>query len=457
VRLNRLLRTAAFQFLALYAVVFGISVLALSVIVYWITQAALDRQFNARIESEAAVLAAQYRSNDLDRFESLLRERESPRKQRQFHYRLTGADQLPLEDTLNLSPPPSPGWSDRTRNDGAAGGPQEFRVLTIALDHGLSLSVGRDLSSIRDVGHAILVAFAWAFAATIVLGLLGGLFVSRRFLARVDSMTSAGQEIIDGNLKHRLPLHKTNDDLDFLALTLNRMLDRINELMESVRQVSSDIAHDLRTPLSRLRHRLEAALAAERTAAELSEAIAGAINETDGILSIFSALLRIAQIEAGTRRSAFACMDLSSLVNDLADAFAPSIQDEGKSLKIFIEPNISTIGDKELLTQLLANLLENAIHHTPAGTTIEMQLRSLPGRIQFVLADNGPGVPLEARDRLFDSFYRPEKSRTTPGSGLGLSLVKAVANLHNATVVLGDNKPGLRVELAFQNASAQAY
>jgi signal transduction histidine kinase len=202
---------------------------------------------------------------------------------------------------------------------------------------------------------------------------------------------------------------------------------------------------------------LEAALAAERTAEELSEAIAGAINETDGILSIFSALLRIAQIEAGTRRSAFARMDLSSLVNDLADAFAPSIQDEGKSLRTLIEPNISIIGDKELLTQLLANLLENAIHHTPAGTAIEVQLRSLPGRIQLALADNGPGVPPEARDRLFDSFYRPEKSRTTPGSGLGLSLVKAVANLHNASVVLGDNKPGLRVELAFQNASAQAY
>jgi signal transduction histidine kinase len=451
---NRLLRTAAFQFSALYAVVFGASVLVLGAIVYWITQTALDRQFNARIELEAARLASQYHRNSLEEFVSLLRERESPNKGRRFHYLLAGLGQQSIEDTLNLRPSPDFGWSDRTRDDGA-GGPQEFRVLTIALDHGLSLSVGRDLTSIRDVGQAIRSAFAWAFAATIVLGLLGGLFVSRRFLAQVDSMTSAVQKIIEGNLKHRLPVNETNDDLDVLAITLNRMLDRINDLMESVRQVSNDIAHELRTPLTRLRQRLEAALSTQRTAEELREAIAAGINETDSILSLFGALLRIAQIEAGTRRSAFARIDFSALVADLADVFAPSIQDEGKSLRILVEPGISIIGDKELLTQLLANLIENAIRHTPTGTAIDVQLRCLPGCVQLAVADDGPGVPAEVRGRLADSFYRPEKSRTTPGSGLGLSLVKAVANLHNVPLILGDNGPGFRVELEFKAANAQ--
>lgn len=449
-RLNRLFRTAAFQFSALYAAVFGISVLVLAAIVFWITQSALDRQFNARIESEATTLAAQYGRSDPERFVALLRERESPNKGRRFHYLLVGLDQT-FEDTLNLSPAPDLGWSDRSRNDGTAGGVQEFRVLTIALDYGLRLSVGRDLSTIRDVGHAILEAFAWAFAATIVLGLIGGVFVSRRFLARVDGMTIAVQAIIEGNIKHRLPVHETNDDLDVLARTLNRMLDRINELMESVRQVSNDIAHDLRTPLTRLRQRLEAALSCAQTAAELREAVSDAIDETNHILAIFGALLRIAQIEAGTRRSAFAGMDLSSLVSDVADAFAPSIQDEGRRLKTRIEPGISTIGDKELLMQLLANLIENAIRHTPPGTTIEVILQSSPGGIRLAVIDDGPGVSDDARNRLFDSFYRPETSRTTPGSGLGLSLVKAIANLHSAAISLRDNKPGLCVELKLPN------
>jgi signal transduction histidine kinase len=429
--------------------VFGASVLVLGAIVYWITQTALDRQFNARIELEAVRLAAQYHRNSLDEFVSLLRERESPNKGRRFHYLLAGLDQLPIEDTLNLRPSPDFGWSDRTRDDGA-GGPQEFRVFTITLDPGLSLSVGRELTSIRDVGQAIRNAFTWAFAATIVLGLLGGLFVSRRFLAQVDSMTSAVQKIIEGNLKHRLPVYETDDDLDVLALTLNRMLDRINDLMESVRQVSNDIAHELRTPLTRLRQRLEAALSTQRSTEELRDAIAAGINETDSILSLFGALLRIAQIEAGTRRSAFARIDFSALVSDLADVFAPSIQDEGKSLRTLVEPGISIIGDKELLTQLLANLIENAIRHTPAGTAIDLQLRCVPGGVQLAVADDGPGIPAEVCGRLADRFYRPEKSRTTPGSGLGLSLVKAVANLHNAPLILGNNEPGFRVELEFK-------
>jgi signal transduction histidine kinase len=446
VRLNRLLRTASFRFSALYAGVFGMSVLLLSAIVYWIIGAALERQLDARIEVEAAALLSQFQEDGLDAFETALRDRQTGSRGGTFRYLLAAPEQTPILGTLIVKTVPQPGWSTSVGKS-ADGGLEEFRVLTAPLGGGLQLSVARDLSPIRDVEKAVIYAFAWAFAATLVLGLLGGLIVASRFLARVDSLTTAAEAIIDGNLKHRLPVQKDNDDLDFLAVTLNRMLDRINELMESVRQVSNDIAHDLRTPLSRLRHRLEAALAVPRPKEELKEAIEDAIAQTDNILATFSALLRIAHIEAGTRRSAFARLDFSALVADVTDAFAPPIQDEGKRLKTAVDPGICIVGDKELLTQLLANLLENAIRHTPNGTCIEVRLSSQPGCAMLTVSDNGPGVPPEALDRLFDRFYRPETSRTTPGSGLGLSLVKAVANLHNARIQLSDNKPGLRVEL----------
>jgi signal transduction histidine kinase len=227
------------------------------------------------------------------------------------------------------------------------------------------------------------------------------------------------------------------------------MLDRISELMESVRQVSNDIAHDLRTPLSHLRHRLEVARAVYGHPEELRAAIGKAIEETDVILSTFSALLRIAQIEAGTRRAAFAELDLSALVTEVADAFAPSIQDEGKFIETNIDPKISMVGDRELLTQMLANVLENAIRHTSYGTRIRVGASAQGMDIKLSVSDNGPGVPAEALGRLFDRFYRPEKSRTTPGSGLGLSLVKAIASLHGARVTLSDNRPGLCVHVLF--------
>lgn len=423
--------------------------LLLGAIVYWITQAALERQFNLRMELEAATVAAQFRG-DLAHFKEVLAERQRSERWGRFNYLLVASNGMPIEGTLRLNPPAEPGWSERILNDEARGEQQELRIFTIKLGDGLRLSVARDLSPIRDVEEAIMEAFGWGFAATLLLGLAGGLFVSSRFLGRVDSMTSAAQAIIDGNMNRRLPVLRTNDDLDFLALTLNRMLDRINELMESIRQVSSDIAHDLRTPLSRLRHRLEAAFSTPHSPAELREAISSAIVDTDDILATFSALLRIAQIEAGTRRAAFATVDLSSLAADVAEAFAPSIQDEGMVLKTSIKEALHIVGDKELLTQLLANILENAIRHTPAGTRIELQLDARGGQVVLLVADNGPGVPAEARSRLFDRFYRLEGSRTTPGSGLGLSLAKAIADLHEAKIELTDNHPGLKVECTFQ-------
>jgi signal transduction histidine kinase len=345
--------------------------------------------------------------------------------------------------TLDGEPNPRPGWSTRR-------GPShksDLAVLTMPVGDAHLLSIAGSPSSIREVEGALLETFGWVLAATLLIGLAGGAFLSSRFLDRVDGIAGAVRAIIAGDYRERMPIRGTEDELDRLAETLNVMLDRIGGLMDSLRQVSNDIAHDLRTPLSRLRQRLELALATTRSEEKLREAVTEAIADTDDILATFSALLRIAQIEAGTRKAGFASVDLSQVVSDVAQAYAPTIEDEGKRLHVAVEPDIAQTGDRELLTQLVANLIENAMRHTPEGTDITVSLTSQPTGAMLVVADNGPGVPPEAFDQLFRRFYRLECSRTTPGSGLGLSLVKAICDLHSATATLRDNAPGLRVEV----------
>jgi signal transduction histidine kinase len=227
------------------------------------------------------------------------------------------------------------------------------------------------------------------------------------------------------------------------------MLDRIAGLMENLRQVSNDIAHDLRTPLSRLRQDLEEAQKRDLTAADLKRVIESAVTEADVLLETFSALLRIAQIEAGARRSAFRPVDLSEVMRTVADAYAPAIEESGRALRTEIADGVQVDGDRGLLSQLFVNLVENALHHTPAGTAITLRLTPRPVGAVAEVADSGSGIPVDERARVFRRFYRLERSRTTPGSGLGLSTVAAIVELHHAAIELLDSEPGLRVVIRF--------
>ena len=311
------------------------------------------------------------------------------------------------------------------------------------------MGVGEDLEQVGEIEDMFLGILASALGVVLVLEVGGRLLLSAAFLRRVDTITRTANAIIGGDLSRRVERTGSGDDLDHLSATLNAMLDRIAGLMENLRQVSNDIAHDLRTPLTRLRQDLDEAQKQDPTAVDLKRVIDGAITEADALLEIFSALLRIAQIEAGTRRSAFRPVDLSDVIRTVAEAYAPAIEESGRALRSEIADGVQINGDRGLLSQLFVNLVENALHHTSAGTVIVLRLSRQPTGAVAEVADDGPGIPADERAKVFRRFYRLERSRTTPGSGLGLSTVAAIVELHHAAIELLDHAPGLRVVIRF--------
>jgi signal transduction histidine kinase len=447
VRLSSAFRTATFRLVALYVAIFAVSVAVLGIILFWVVGIALEHQLNRDVEREMARLHASFRSAGLDGVMRTMRERDKWRQAKRLTYLVLDAGNNRVAGTMSAVPA-GPGWSD-LKFEEPSGEVAHLRVLAARLDGGGLLAVGKSTEPLDDIGTAILESFAAAFGAVLVVGIIGGLALSMLFLSRVETITRTAESIIAGDLSQRIPTRGTNDDFDRLALTLNRMLDRIADLIDSLKQVSSDVAHDLRTPLARLRQELEAAQRHSGSPEQHEAALESAIANVDEILATFSALLRIAQIGAGTRRAGFRELDLSSIFTTAVEAFGPAAEDAGKTMCEQIAPNIRINGDRELLIQLLANLVENAIRHTPAGTRIEVSLGREGDRIVGFVADNGPGVPAGESERIFRRFYRLERSRSSTGSGLGLSMAAAISELHGIKLEVRDNGPGLRMMLNF--------
>jgi signal transduction histidine kinase len=446
VRLPRIMRTASFGLAALYALLFSVSVLLLGAVVYWTVHASLDRQMTDRIDAEIDLLQQEYRSDGLQDLVSEVNERTAFPALSYFVVdgngnRLTG--NLPKM-------PENLGWSNIEAVDSGNGVEKQFRVRSIVLEGGARLAVGENVGPLEEIQEAFLEALGSVLLVFLLLTLSGGLLLSRGFLRRVDAITQTAEAIIEGKLSSRIPLRGTDDHFDRLSRTLNRMLDRINDLVESHSHLSAEIAHALRTPLGRLRQKLEATRGDAKRSGQNETLIDAAVAETDSILDTFSALLRIAQIEAATRYHGFRQVDLSALFNTVADAYSTAAEDEGKQLVADVEPGLFSWGDRDLLAELLANLLDNAIRHTPKGTRIELSLKRCGSKLIASVADSGPGIPAEDGKNVFRRFYRLERSRTTPGSGLGLALVAAVAELHAIELRLDDNAPGLRITLAFE-------
>jgi signal transduction histidine kinase len=434
-------RSASLRLAALYTLAVTAAVVVLGLVTLLTTRGALSRQFDDRILSESAALAQEFRVEGLNGVVQAVEERD--RTPGALDYGLENPEGRAIAGRL-AGRGAALGWSTQR-----AGGEHEtIRVHAATLAHGYRLLVGGDDEAIDAVDNLLAERFALATVGVVMIGLVGGYGLARGMGRRIAAITDAAEAIIDGDLSRRVPATRSGDDLDRLAATFNRMLDRIAALMESLRQVSSDIAHDLRTPLTRLRGRLEANLA-RPVAEEPTAAIEDALGDLDAILATFAALLRIAQIEGGARRSAFQAVDLATVARTVVDAFAPSAEDAGQSLELDSAASVIVEGDRELITQMLVNLVENGLRHAGPGARVRVRCAISRGRPLLAVIDDGPGVPASEREKLFDRFHRLEASRSTPGSGLGLSMVAAVAKLHGAEVSLHDAAPGLDVHVAF--------
>jgi signal transduction histidine kinase len=333
---------------------------------------------------------------------------------------------------------------------------QKREVLGVGafLAPGLYVYSGSNLKRVHHAQYEIRRVLQWLFAVALLLAMLGGALVSRSFLHRADAIARACRAIMDGDMKTRIAVRGTRDELDRLADTINEMLDRIAALMENLRQVTNDIAHDLRTPVTHLRHRLERARADCITPEDYRAALETAIGSADEILALFAALLRIAQIEGGARRAGFAQVDMGALLLQLRDILSPVAEDAGHALQADCGTGVFIRGDSELLVQLFHNLVENAILHTPPGTRITLDVAAEDARIVARVADDGPGVPRAEHGKIFQRFYRREASRTESGYGLGLALASAIADLHGGGIAIApQDRPGLCVEVWFPLSS----
>jgi signal transduction histidine kinase len=448
------MHNSSFGLALLYATLLAASAVIVGFIVYWTVQTSVDRRMTARIDAEIEILKGELQSEG-----SAELTREVQTRINYFgalEYFLADADGKTLAGNLN-NPPTADGWSDIAVPEGQHGNdPKYFRVKTVHLDNGFRLVVGDDLGPKEDIRNAFLGALDWALLAFLVLTLTAGALLSRAFLSRVDAIDRTAEAIINGDLGSRVVLRGTNDNFDRLSATLNRMLDQIQLLMESLGQVSNDIAHALRTPLGRLRQKLETARVTSGANSKCTTIIDAALVETDNILDTFSALLRIAQIESGTRTAGFREIDLSKLFETVSEAFSAAAEDDGKTLTAKIAPSVKLWGDGDLISEMLANLIDNAIRHTPEGAHIEVSLVNHGSQLVASVADDGPGVPQSEYERIFRRFYRLERSIRTPGTGLGLSLVAAVAELHGMEFRASDNAPGLRMTITFDSALPSA-
>jgi signal transduction histidine kinase len=315
---------------------------------------------------------------------------------------------------------------------------------------GAYLFVGWSTHQLLEMEEMVVGSFAWGLAASIVLALVGGLIMSGRLTHRIETISMTSRSIIGEDLRQRLPVTQAGDELDHLAGSINAMLDRIAALMNDLRQVTTDIAHDLRTPLTRLRQRLELAVRPGEAAAAARLTLENAVVEIDSILTIFGALLRIAQIESGNRRLGFKAVPLSEVLSTIAELYRPMAEENGQVLIESIEASLQVNGERELLMQLFANLIENALRHTPRGSTISLVARRIDRCVQVCVTDNGHGIPENLREKVLQRFFRLESSRTTVGSGLGLSMASAIVKVHDATLELADAAPGLRTTVLLE-------
>jgi signal transduction histidine kinase len=464
--LGRLFRTTAFRLTLVYLVGFAVFAGVLLGYFAWNTRRLVTEQITATVDAEITGLSEQYRLGGLRRLVIAIENRtQHPGSNLYLVTTFAGEGLAGNVGSLN------PGVLDQDgavetayRRIGEQDDAEHYALVRVSqLPGGFRLLVGRDLEERERLNNIILAAGRWSIALVVVLGLAGGFLVARRVLKRIDAMTETTRRIMAGDFSGRLPVGRSGDELDRLAQSLNAMLERIEALMRGLKEVSDNIAHDLRTPLTRLRNRCEQALRAAKNEAEYRAALEATIEESDELMRTFNALLMIARAESGQARENMAELDAAEIARGIGELYEPIADDRGLALRVEASSPAPVHGNRELVSQALANLVDNAIKYAkpaPAidGAAPEVLVRVLGAgdRILLTVADNGPGIAEADRKRAVERFVRLEQSRSEPGSGLGLSLASAVARLHGGELRLEDNHPGLKTVLALPRGGPPA-
>jgi signal transduction histidine kinase len=449
----KILKTSTFRLAAIYLLVFALSVGAILAYVFWNTAGLLERQTDATIRAEVQALADQYRLLGLQGIADTIQRRSVERGGGIYLL----ADSAGKHMAGNLESVPQQvidetGWIDFPLDImvGTTKQRRSARAFHADLNENYELIVGRDVQELKLFGDLIKRTLFWGLGFALVLGLGGGLLTSRNFLRRVDAITDTSRTIMGGNLSERMPVTGNGDELDKLAHSLNEMLDQIERLMMGMKEVTSNVAHDLKTPLTRLRARVESALRSN-SKTEYRAALDKTIEESDRLLQTFNALLSIARAEAGQSRELLQHIDAHDIVADVAELYQPIAEEEGGTLTVNVAPGLNVLADRQLLSQALSNLVDNALKYGVTEENPKPQI-SIIGKFEedsvvITVSDHGAGIPAEDRARVVDRFVRLDSSRTKPGNGLGLSLVAGVMKLHGAVLILEDNAPGLRAKL----------
>jgi len=457
--LTKLFRTTTFRLSLTYLALFSAAAIVAIVYIYWNTTVLLSRQLNQTIDAELKGLAEQYRAGGLDQLVRIVAERSGTPGN--SLYLVADSEGRRLAGNLSAVSPElwnSLGPVEFVYQRPATGGVEKRLAFAnvFRLASGYRLIVGRDIEDRRELARMVRSAMLWGLGVMALFGIGGGYWVSRKLLARIDALAETTRTIMDGDLPGRLPVTGSGDELDRLSESLNLMLARIEQLMAGLREVSDNIAHDLKTPLNRLRNRVEQALREPYGEAAYREVLERTIEEADGLIKTFNALLSIARIEAGAGGENREKLDVSALLRDVAELYEPVAEERGIELRAETDAPIFVRADRQLLGQAIANLIDNALKYgAPERSSgngsrpeVEVSAHAKGPIAEIVVTDRGPGVPVPDRERVLDRFVRLEASRSEPGSGLGLSLVAAVARLHGGILRLEDNEPGLRVVLA---------
>ena len=452
--LSKTLHSSTLKLALVYVVVFSVGIFAVIGYTYWATASYLYERTDAEITSERSILKKTYDSAGLQELIDLIGNRIADPHFAGWAYLLADRSLTAVAGNLKTWPEQLRGdesWSNVTPLGGPSRwGPRPlFRATGENLPDGYHLLVGREISDLEQLHLNTIIGLAVAAALFFVLAAAAGISTSRRSVTRIEAINATTRQIMRSGLGKRIPVRGTRDEWDELAENLNSMLDRIQELVEWNRQVSDNVAHDLRTPLTRLRGRLEKAAAQRLDASQFGPVLSDTVAALDEILRIFSSLLRISQIEMGEQPTLLRSLDLIEIVREVIELFEPTAEEAGVQLRLAGEGQQFVVGDRDLLFDAISNLVDNAIRHGGSGIDISVVRNNADGPM-LSIADHGPGIPVEERQHVLRRFYRLERSRSSQGNGLGLSLVAAVARLHDAEIKMADNAPGLRIELHFR-------